>query len=163
MKHEFQYPKNNAEINANRWVEITLERYDDLLGCVPPARWIGKAFAVGEPMNDTDDGRVVHRACVGPIDGKYYTKPYPLVAFDPAVFINEIENQLKVGQFARSVETGWVGKVLAVEGSGIDAMLKMEGVNNLVRLMKGGDIEDSIDHDDVQWFSPDDVKFLKLV
>ena len=64
-----------------------------------------------------------------------------------------------VGRYARSIESGWLGKVVAIDGD----MLKMQGVNDLYRTMKGGDIEDALDVDDVQWFTPDDLRFVTLV
>ncbi len=64
-----------------------------------------------------------------------------------------------VGRFARSIESGWLGQVVAVDGD----LLKMIGVNELVRAIRGGDIEDCLDSDDFQWFAPEDLRFLKLV
>lgn len=71
------------------------------------------------------------------------------------------DDKQKIGRFARSIESGWLGRVVAVEYHDSDTMLRMEGVNELYRTIKGGDIEAAIDHDDIQWFSPDDVTFLK--
>lgn len=68
-----------------------------------------------------------------------------------------------IGRYARSVESGWLGKVIAMEGEGIDRMCKMVGVNELCSTIKGGDIEDHLEMEDVQYFTPDDLKFLKLV
>lgn len=64
-----------------------------------------------------------------------------------------------IGRFARSIESGWLGKVIAIDGE----MLKMQGVNDLYRAMNGGDIEDALDSDDFQWFTPDDLRFVNLV
>ena len=64
-----------------------------------------------------------------------------------------------VGRYARSIESGWLGKVIAIDGE----TLKMQGVNDLYRAMMGGDIEDALDDDDIQWFTPDDVRFVKLI
>ena len=68
-----------------------------------------------------------------------------------------------IARYARSIETGWLGKVIAVEDHDGEPMLKMIGVNSLYRTMKGGHIEDALDHDDTQWFSPADVRFVALV
>ncbi len=69
-----------------------------------------------------------------------------------------------IGRFARSIESGWLGKVIAIEKDqdGL-TMLKMQGVNELCRTILGGDIEAHLDDDDTQWFVPEDVKFIKLV
>jgi len=66
------------------------------------------------------------------------------------------------GDFARSIESHWLGRVEAIEGSGLDTMLRMQGVNSLTRAIAGGDISEHIDADDVQWFSPDDVRKIKF-
>lgn len=70
--------------------------------------------------------------------------------------------ELYVGRYARSVECGWLGKVIDAEIDEYgDCMLKMQGVNELCWQMAGGRIGDWLDDDDIQWFSVDDVKFLK--
>jgi hypothetical protein len=68
-----------------------------------------------------------------------------------------------IGRYARSIESGWLGKVIALETIGGLPMCRMVGVNDLHRILLGGDIEDALDHDDVQWFSPDDLKLMELV
>ena len=68
-----------------------------------------------------------------------------------------------VGRFARSIESGWLGKVMAVEEREGMTLLRMSGVNELNRMIVGGDIETQIDLDDTQWFVPEDVRFVKLV
>lgn len=35
--------------------EVSAERYDEMLGCLPPAIWLAKGFLVGEPYD--------HRIC----------------------------------------------------------------------------------------------------
>jgi hypothetical protein len=52
------------------------------------------------------------------------------------------------GDYIRSVETGWHGKVEAVQTSGGETMLRCKGVNFW---------DGSIDEDDTQWFAPADV------
>ena len=66
-----------------------------------------------------------------------------------------------VGRFARSIESGWLGKVVAVESHGGDTMLRMQGVNELCRMIAGGSLEANLDSDDTQWFAPADLRFLK--
>lgn len=68
-----------------------------------------------------------------------------------------------IGRFARSVESGWLGKVVAVEELDGDVLLKMHGVNTLCRTIAGGDIDDWVEEDDTQWFAPEDLRFVKLV
>lgn len=37
------------------WKQCTEERYDEMLGALPPALWLAKGFLVGEPAD--------HRTC----------------------------------------------------------------------------------------------------
>jgi hypothetical protein len=78
-----------------------------------------------------------------------------------------------VGRFARSIESGWLGKIIEVvnvtntKGGRIlkssETMFRMKGVNTLCHLIQGGDMNDFLDDDDVQWFAPADVRFVKVV
>lgn len=71
-------------------------------------------------------------------------------------------NPEKIGEYARSIETGWVGKVVAVEDCGGDLMYKMVGVCLVGLCVAGGTFEENLSPDDVQWFAHDDVRFLNL-
>lgn len=93
IEREYRYPDTDEAIEANAWVEIAQERADEMLCCLPPERWEGPAFAVGEPLNHMDDGRAVHD-CVVEVDGKFYSKPYPVRNFDPALFVKQVKTQL---------------------------------------------------------------------
>ncbi len=64
-----------------------------------------------------------------------------------------------VGRFARSVENGWVGKIVGVEDHG-EPMYRMIGVDGLCHAVAGGTLEANLTPDDVQWFAPLDVKLL---
>lgn len=44
----------NDEADAEK---ITAERYREMLEVLPPARWIGGSFLVGEAMSHDDDGQ----------------------------------------------------------------------------------------------------------
>ena len=68
-----------------------------------------------------------------------------------------------IGRYARSVEAGWLGKIIGIDYINGDTMFKMMGVNSLYRMIEGGDIEDALDEDDIQWFSPADVRMVELV
>lgn len=73
----------------------------------------------------------------------------------------EIVGTLHTGWFARSVESGWLGKVIGVDERFPD-MLKMKGVNTLCLTIAGGSHDEWLDDDDVQWFDPRDLVFLKI-
>jgi hypothetical protein len=68
-----------------------------------------------------------------------------------------------VGRYARSIESGWLGKVVAVESFDGETMLRMQGVNELCRTIAGGSLDAWLDGDDTQWFAPADLRFLKVV
>ena len=73
-----------------------------------------------------------------------------------------------VGDFARSVECGWLGRIKAIhtewQGEPLGyTMCEMEGVNTLCWNIKGGSIDDFIDHDDTQYFSTDDINWVRII
>jgi len=136
------------------WIQTTAEVADYFLQAVPPIYGpgcfgCGEAFAhnaVGDPVYLTF--RNVWRRS-NKAECRYCTRA-------------EIENA--IGRYARSVETGWQGKVVGDNGEkGLDLMLKMQGVNELCRTIAGGDLEAHLDSDDVQWFAPADLNFVKVI
>ena len=66
---------------------------------------------------------------------------------------------LNIGRYARSIESGWLGKIVDVDHD----YYKMMGYNGLCHVIAGGDIEDHLDKDDLQWFVPEDIRFVKLI
>lgn len=66
-----------------------------------------------------------------------------------------------IGKYARSIESGWAGKVVAIEKIGCDWMLRMHGLDHF-SLYFGSRLSEAIDCDDVQWFSPSDVEMLQV-
>ncbi len=61
------------------WRECSEERYDEMLGVLPPALWIAKGFLVGEPMTHrrctvTGDIRATYSAFISHA-GRYYSGP----------------------------------------------------------------------------------------
>jgi hypothetical protein len=71
------------------------------------------------------------------------------------------KHQHLVGQYARSIESGWLGKVTAIEFHGGDLLCKMAGVDMLHNDVTGGTLDESLANNDTQWFVPEDLKFLK--
>lgn len=63
----------------------------------------------------------------------------------------------QIGDFATSLETGWLGKVVAFEDHNGDRFAKMIGFDRYARVLKGMAIDDCLCHDDVQWFAPADL------
>jgi hypothetical protein len=65
---------------------------------------------------------------------------------------------MNVGDFAASIETGWFGKIVAIETDGNgDVMCEMIGVDQLALIVAGLTREEALSEDDVRWFSPDDL------
>lgn len=58
-----------ANITGKYAKEVTEEEYDEMLGVVPPVRFINNAFLVGEAYDHVDEGP--RYACYARIDGKY--------------------------------------------------------------------------------------------
>ena len=66
-----------------------------------------------------------------------------------------------IGKYARSIEAGWLGKVTDIEYQGGDLMCKMIGADEIAVAVAGVTVEESLSSNDVQWFAPEDLKFLK--
>lgn len=90
-----KYPRTQEQLQAWHWTEIDEDKYMWLLECVPPRRWVGPAFAVGEPMCDMDDGTTLYEICVR-CDNRYFKKIGSL-DFDPHQMCSEIRKQLAEG------------------------------------------------------------------
>ena len=69
-----QYPRNREQLLENVWQEVTIEHYNEMLGCVPPLRMGGGAFLVGEPLASLDTGEVVYTACVQ-FGDRFFSRP----------------------------------------------------------------------------------------
>jgi hypothetical protein len=68
-----------------------------------------------------------------------------------------ISNLFQIGDYARSVETGWLGKIVAFKDRDGERFAKMIGVDVIAGLVGGLSIEESLSYDDVQWFVLDDL------
>ncbi len=77
-----------------------------------------------------------------------------------AVLVEFLDDKTQVGIFAKSIESGWTGLVVAVEDHG-EVMLRMVHFWQLGQTIKGGTAYEWLENDDVQWFAPSDVKFIK--
>lgn len=62
----------NKGLSEGQKVEINEATYMDQLGCLPPHKWQGSYFEVGEPHHHDNKGRAIHRACWIE-EGNYYT------------------------------------------------------------------------------------------
>jgi hypothetical protein len=78
-------------------------------------------------------------------------------------------HQFKVGDYARNVESRWLGKIRAIKTGEVkvdDTMLftettaEMVGVDELAMTISGLPIQEALCEDDVQWH---DVKDLMLI
>lgn len=66
------YRWRKAELKEGEKLEISERVYYFLLNCMPPRRWIGNYFEVGECDHHDEKGVAIYRAC-NVVDGKYYT------------------------------------------------------------------------------------------
>jgi hypothetical protein len=60
----------------------------------------------------------------------------------------------KIGDYARGVEDGWLGKIVAFES---DGMARMVGVDRLAMWIGGLTGDEALSPDDVRWVSPNDL------
>lgn len=71
---------------------------------------------------------------------------------------NQSNLALSAGDYARNVESGWLGKIVAFErDNNLDWMAKMVGVDVMATHIAGLSQEESLSEDDVQWHSPGDL------
>jgi hypothetical protein len=52
---------------------VTEEKYDEMLGVLPPAYWNGNLFLVGEPSDHNEYGLARFDAYSNPCEGVYYS------------------------------------------------------------------------------------------
>ena len=64
-----------------------------------------------------------------------------------------------IGKYARSIESGWYGKVTDIEYRGGDVLCKMIGVDELAVTVAGISNEEALASNDIQWFAPEDLRF----
>lgn len=62
----------------------------------------------------------------------------------------ESKPRFGVGDYARCLESGWLGKILDVDAEG---MARMVGVDWMANVVAGMPREESLSHDDIQWFA----------
>jgi hypothetical protein len=80
------------------WTEATEKEYDYALGVLPPIRWDGSAFMMGEC--ETGDERGAIYAAFVESGGRFFGKLEPIRNFDPARYKKEIRQQFKINQEA---------------------------------------------------------------
>lgn len=62
---------------TKQWERITEDRYDELLGCLPPALWLAHGFLVGEPWDHDGEGKPRFQVCIQ-LDGAFYGSLRPM-------------------------------------------------------------------------------------
>ena len=78
-----------------------------------------------------------------------------------AVLVEFIMTKTFAGIWAKSIESGWKGQVIAIEEFNGDVMYKMVGICWLSQVVGGQTLEEAISSDDIQWFSPYDVRYIR--
>ena len=85
--------KQNAPVE---WIETTLEKYDEMLGCLPPAVCNSGGFMVGEPHDHcAKTGKARFQAYVH-IKGKYYAASRPMTIAEFKLLTKEVIMQAAV-------------------------------------------------------------------
>lgn len=67
------------------WQHTTAERYDEMLGVLPPALWLAHGFLVGEPWDHDAQGRPRFAAFVC-VDGQHFESSRPMTAAEFRTF-----------------------------------------------------------------------------
>ena len=72
----------------------------------------------------------------------------------------------KVGDIARSIESGWMGIVvetgIGAAVLGDSSLIELHGINErAIMVLEGQMPEQAVDLDDVQWFVEDDLKLVR--
>jgi len=62
------------------WIEVTEERYDEMLGMLPPAVHRACGFLVGEPMDHDANGMPRFTGFLISADGRYWESRRPITA-----------------------------------------------------------------------------------
>ena len=80
--------KLSADQLKSEWLRTSEEDYYQMLECLPPIRWTGKCFMVGECMTSTRDGDIYE--CFIQVNNKYYKRPALIDTFSPSDYLAEI-------------------------------------------------------------------------
>ncbi len=80
-----------AEFDSEPWEQTTAENYEYMLEVLPPIRWKGKAFMVGE-MLTTGKAGSIYDAFVQ-VGKHFYCRPAPLNSFDPTQYAAQVKAQ----------------------------------------------------------------------
>jgi len=78
------------------WKEITEDRFDEMLGCVPPIRLEGCSFLNGEPLDCNRHGQNIYSAFTR-VANRYFQSQCTTNGFEPFVWISEIRGQFSIG------------------------------------------------------------------
>lgn len=66
---------------ALKFIEVSEERYDEMLGVLPPVAWIDKGFLVGEPWRHNEAGNPMFAPLMH-VGGRYYEGTEPITVAD---------------------------------------------------------------------------------
>lgn len=73
-------------------------------------------------------------------------------------------HSFSVHDYARSLESGWLGKILSIEDDQYGTpTARMVGVDGMAHAIMGMSAEESLSFDDIQWFALADLLPVKSV
>ncbi len=78
----FDTVRKNYLTGRKEWVPTTEEMYDEQLCCLPPERWVGSAFLVGEPADHNSAGEAVFTCFRRDSDGNYMCMNMTIAEFE---------------------------------------------------------------------------------
>ena len=71
------------------------------------------------------------------------------------------EQRIEVGDYARGIETGQIGLVVAISVIGDQLMAELHGVDFYAMTLFGQTLSEAVDSSDRWWNTPDDLKLVK--
>lgn len=81
-----------ADELSKQWEEETEEEYEYGLEVLPPIRWKGNAFMVGECICDWEKGKGDLYYAHTQVENRYFFRPAPLLEFNPGKYVSEIRS-----------------------------------------------------------------------
>jgi hypothetical protein len=95
--HAFPYPRMEyAQANGSGWIETDEAGYMDALEVLPPRRWQGNAFFVGECHSYDYDKRDEVYAAFTSVNKRFFARYATLRDFNPAAYESEIRAQFAI-------------------------------------------------------------------
>jgi len=81
--------KSSEEDLSKKWIECSEKDYMYGLEVLPPKRWDGMAFMIGEPLTYGKEGAIFDAFVK--VDGKCYSRPAYVSGFDEDKYVQQVK------------------------------------------------------------------------